>query len=172
MVGAERALPKRLEGKLVRGDLYFHISALPTMPPEVQASVREAQATAGVASADNLNVVKLSRSRQQVSLLSYPGFFGEPFPQLKTAWTIWLATGECRKREYPPDGNPPILHRKELLLPPDHPDVDRFARLTVALENRGLLPSGAGLGFRRQWEQHLHLAGVRLDGHTLVEIVS
>ena len=163
---------QRHAGKLVRGDLYFHISALPTMPPEIRRSVRKAQAAAGVGSADNLNVVKLSRSHQRVSLLSYPGFFGEPFPQLKTAWTIRLATRECRKREYPPDGNPPILHRKELLLPPDHPDVDRFARLTVALENRGLLQSGPGLGFRRQWKQHLQRAGVSLDGHMLVELTS
>ena len=165
-------MPKSRGGKLVRGDLYFHISALSAMLPDVQLAVREAQAVAQVSTESDFNVIKISRNHVQVSLLWYPEFFDEPFPALRTSWTIRLATRTCRRREYSQGGNPPILHRKELLLPADHPDVDRFARLTVALENRGLLPSSPGLGFRRQWEQHLHRAGVRLDGHSLVEIVS
>ena len=42
-------------------------------------------------------------------------------------------------RRYAPNGNRPILHRKELLLDASDPDYARFAGLTDEEERAGLL---------------------------------
>ena len=70
--------------------------------------------------------------------------------------------------EYTVTANPPILHRKETFLPPDHPLYDRFARLTRQEERHGLLASAAGIGTRSAWENRLADAGFMFRGHRLV----
>ena len=161
-----------MPGKRVRGDLYAHVATLPEMADDVRARVADAQRIAGVEAASGSNVFKVSSDGQRVSLLRYARFHEDPFPSLDKVWTVDLGNGRLRVRSYGKRGNPPILHRKELLLPEAHRNRKRFARLTSELTARGLLPSGPGLGFWRQWQQHLQRAGVRLEGHTLVEITS
>ena len=159
-------------GKRVRGDLYAHVATLPEMAADVRAQVADAQRLAGAEATSRSNVFKVSRDGQRVSLLQYASFHEDPFPSLEKVWTVHLGNGRLRVRSYGKQSNPPILHRKELLLPEAHRDRKRFARLTSELTARDLLPNRPGLGFRRQWQQHLQRAGVRLDGHTLVEITS
>jgi DNA phosphorothioation-associated putative methyltransferase len=65
-------------------------------------------------------------------------------------------------------GNPPILHRKETFLLPDHPLYARFARLTAQEEKHGLLDDSATIGTRDGWEARLAAAGFALRGHRLV----
>ncbi len=66
--------------------------------------------------------------------------------------------------------NPPILHRKELLLPADHPRRAEYAALTQACESIGLFDEPTRIGYRRQWEQLLRDKGYRVVGHQLVPI--
>jgi hypothetical protein len=64
--------------------------------------------------------------------------------------------------------NPPILHRKETFLGPEHPLRAKFARLTAAAESKGLLEEGNQIGTRNQREQILTKRGFTLRGHRLV----
>src|SRR5262249_3924286 len=69
-----------------------------------------------------------------------------------------------------PNGNPPILHRKETLLPDDHPSRPALAALTAAAERLGLFADPKDIGTRRAWEGRLARLGVRVEGHQLVEV--
>jgi hypothetical protein len=75
-----------------------------------------------------------------------------------------LVTGKTRRDDYRGRANPPVLHRKETFLPPDHPLHPKFAKLTRAEEAAGLLAdifdlacvaSSSGPSFRREQEQPL-----------------
>ena len=79
-----------------------------------------------------------------------------------------LRTRELECYAYAPDGNPPILHRKETMVAPDHPLHARFARLTEQEERHGLLADPSGIGTRAAWETRLGDAGFALRGHRLV----
>jgi hypothetical protein len=66
--------------------------------------------------------------------------------------------------------NPPILHRKELLLPADHPQQVAYQALTAAAEQIGLFDDPNRIGFKRAWETLLTQKGYRVVGHELVPI--
>lgn len=66
--------------------------------------------------------------------------------------------------------NPPILHRKELLLPADDPRREAWAALTAACESVGLFDDPRRIGYRRQWEQLVRGRGYRVVEHALVPI--
>uniref|UniRef100_UPI0025F6B75F DNA phosphorothioation-associated putative methyltransferase n=1 Tax=Thiocapsa sp. TaxID=2024551 RepID=UPI0025F6B75F len=80
------------------------------------------------------------------------------------------ATGETGYRTYEDSLNPPILHRKELLLPGDHPGRADYVALTEQAEAIGLFDDPKRIGYRRQWEALVADAGYRIEGHTLVPI--
>ena len=62
------------------------------------------------------------------------------------------------------------MHRKELLLPPQHPTRPEFEALTASLEALGIFQTAAPIGFKRQWTELLADTGYFLDGHTLVPV--
>jgi hypothetical protein len=103
--------------------------------------------------------VKFGRSGWKLSLLYYPGFFEEPFPTLAASWVVDLGARSVTSRSYAAEGNPPILHRKELLLPQAHPRVRGFAELTEAAERLGLFTETRTIGMRRPWEARLARLG-------------
>ncbi len=70
--------------------------------------------------------------------------------------------------DYSQSANPPILHRKETFLHPQHPLHARFARLTQQEERHGLLSDTATIGTRAGWEARLSGAGFALRGQRLV----
>ena len=135
-------------GKKVGGALYLHVDAVDTLPGDDRRAIDQAREIAVMAGRDH-NVVKLGRNRRTVSLLTYAEFFGDPFPALVRAVSVDLATAEVATRTYDPNRNPPILHRKELLLPADHPSRAGFEALTRDLERANLYEQSAGIGHRK-----------------------
>ncbi|TWA66696.1 DNA phosphorothioation-associated putative methyltransferase [Azospirillum baldaniorum] len=156
-------------GKAVGLRLYLHASALVQALPEDAARVGRAQALAEIV-ADQFNVVRIERHGDAVALLDYPGFFDEAFPVLARSWRVDTGSGKVSFRDYRDSFNPPILHRKELLLPRDHPDIAKFARLTSDLQSVGLFEDTVRIGFRVQWEALLRERGYRVVGHVMVPI--
>lgn len=154
-------------GKRTNDALYFHVSALREMPLATRDRTRLAERIAQVVGDKDYNVVKLTHTGPLVSLLAYSAFWEDPFPSLATAWTVNLSQKTGTVRRYAPDGNPPILHRKELLLAPEHPQRARFALLSEQLDAHGLSPRGSGLGFQRQWQAALKHASVHVQDHQL-----
>ncbi|NGM23972.1 hypothetical protein G3576_28455 [Roseomonas stagni] len=123
-------------GKRVGQSVYLHVSLLALQAQTVRELVAGAVAFAGPAST-GFTVVRFNLQRPEVALLDYPNFFEEPFPTLRTSWFVDLPSKSAREIDFSTRENPPILHRKELLLPASHPERVRFARLTAALEDYG-----------------------------------
>ena len=103
-----------------------------------------------------------------MSYLSYPDFETGPHPALARSVKLNLRTLDLDCYDYTESDNPPILHRKESFLPPDHPLRDKFTRLTSQEERHGLLEDAALIGTRKGWEQRLADRGLALRGHRLV----
>jgi DNA phosphorothioation-associated putative methyltransferase len=146
-------------GKKVGGALYLHRSALRKMPLEYRANVKKASELAGVSA---FNVIKFKADT--ISLLLYEDFDSASFPALLEAHTIDLSEESVTRSIYRGSDNPPILHRKELLLLPDDPRREMFASLTKSLEALGLFENTSDIGHRRQWENRLRSAKVTVNG--------
>ena len=82
----------------------------------------------------------------KVSYQVYPDFATDPHPALLRSIKLSLRTRELDCYDYARSTNPPILHRKETFLPPGHPLLAKFARLTRQEEHHGLLDETASIG--------------------------
>ena len=156
-------------GKRIRGVVYVHESALPLVEAELTESQR---ATLNHGRSEfagtGFNVFRFERSTGRMALLRYPQFFDDPFPKLQISKAYDPASGEWRERRYDHSDNPPILHRKELLLAPDHGRRAEFEALTRSLEERDLFAEPSRIGFLQPWRARLEGAGLKLDGHRVV----
>lgn len=151
-------------GKWVVDHRYLHVSAVLTLPSEQQAHIDTASELARLSAEKDFNVIKLHRNGDELSLLNYPAFFDEPFPVLARSWRISLARKTVVFRTYEESRNPPILHRKELLLPCTHPRISEFSAVTEAADSLGLFDEPSKIGFREQWFSLIAERGYELSG--------
>lgn len=156
-------------GKQLGAQLYLHIAALDHAPPAMQEAVERGSELAELSSG-TFNVVRFDEAAGTIAFLNYRDFFESPFPVLVESWKVRLATGSVTYRTYVESINPPILHRKELLLPSDDPRRTQFAALTTELEGLGFFDDPVRIGFRLQWERLLSDRGFRVFGHTVTPI--
>lgn len=150
-------------GRRVGGWLYLHRSGVDFLPAE------DAEQLAQVAAQHPdtpWNLCKISKDK--VSLLHYEDFETSGFPALLHSITFDLATQTSKAIDYSKRENPPILHRKELLLPEDAPNIPMYAALTKAAEEAGLFAKPAGIGTRKAWNKRITDAGLKLEGHQLL----
>lgn len=154
-------------GKAVGRSLYLHVSALGTADALIVEMVDRA---ASLARSPPFNVVRVEQMDGIVALLEYSNFFESAFPRLARSWKVNAAAGRVSFRDYSDSLNPPILHRKELLLPQGHPDVAKFARLTADLEGLGLFADPVRIGFEVQWNALLRERGYQVVEHEVVPI--
>lgn len=156
-------------GKTVAQNTYVHLAAWEALNPVWREAVSQAAALADTEAGRDFNVVKLGQNGG-VSLLDYPGFFTQAFPVLRRYWTVDLDKATVRFRSYADSLNPPILHRKELLLPQSHPSAASFATLTRAAEQIGLFDDPRRIGFLKAWDELLARRGYRVVDHELVPL--
>ena len=172
-LGDEEALDEGLRGirigKVLPDAVYVHKSSLGSSSALIR--LYEGCARILVGEVPRANIIKLSRKERRVSYMSYPTFDREAHPALAASLRIDLRTFSMKFRDYTTYENPPILHRKELLVKPDYPRYELFARLTEAEERRGLLARN-DIGMRKQWLAVLAEHGLRLRGHRLVPVDS
>jgi len=159
-------------GKKIADYRYLHTSALCELDNEGRNAVRKAEAVARITPEAQYNVIKIRESAPEISFLNYPTFFEEAFPILEQSWKVNLDTGQCRYRDYSESNNPPILHRKELLLPSSHPDSQRFLELTKEAESIGLFDDTTRIGFLQGWNRLLKLKGYEVSEHALVPLAN
>lgn len=145
-------------GKHVGAFSYYHARLVGETPHVATFLGGICQRFGGVFEA--FNVVKLD-GRSRVSFLRYEDF-DMPFPALRFALSCDIERGSCRETDYTSRHNPPILHRKELLLPSDDPRVPGAVHLTRCLEARGAFANANSIGTREGWRRRL--AELRLDG--------
>jgi len=154
---ANRTLRTTGRGKHVGGFSYYHVDLVVQVP----AAWEFVQKTRGrFEPRSNFNVVRLSHSR--LSYLLYERF-SVPFPALRTSLFCDLASGASRFTDFSRRPNPPILHRKELLLPADDPLVPEAVRLTQRLESLGAFRGVKTIGTREGWRSRLAALGLTFE---------
>lgn len=155
-------------GKRVGDAVYMHVSML----EEQSGAIRDLVTAAATLAPDaegRFSVVRIALRRPEIGLLDYPRFFEEPFPALRASWLVDLETRRVSSVDFSARDNPPILHRKELLLPAQHAERARFASLTASLEDYGAFEQPAHtIGQRLQWERALASLGLKVENHQVV----
>lgn len=164
----EKACLNRAIGKLTPNALYIHESALPALSAVLR--LYEGCARGYIGRLESANIVKLHRDEPKISYLSYPTFETDAHPRLASSMTVHLQTFRVKTQEFRERRNRPILHRKELLVAPDHPLHAKFARLTRIEESKGLFEDGSRIGLEDGWNEALSEKGYFLKGHRLLRL--
>ena len=155
------ALRKTGRGKHVGPNSYYHLTLVEEAPVSGSFFTKVCQDLIGASV--HYNVLKLDR-RSRISFLMYQDF-SESFPVLDLAFSCNLRKGTVRKTNYLRRSNPPILHRKELLLREDDPLVPTAVRLTEQLEAHGAFTYSSSIGTRNGWMARLESIGLSIvDG--------
>ena len=157
-------------GKHIDSHTWVHISALSALPQATQECIAAAAPVASIAPDVDFNVVKLDKDCAKITFLDYPAFYDIAFPTLYRYWTVDIEEKTYRYRTYEDSMNPPVLHRKELLLLPSEPRRGTYSELTKNAELIGLFDDPCRIGFKRSWEQLLAQKGYRVVGHELIPI--
>ncbi len=151
-----RQLKATGRGKHVGRFSYYHFALVDQVPgvtnrlAEVQQAVRAAPFPC--------NVLKLD-SHSRISFLSYESF-DAAFPALLACLACDVEQRTARHINYCVRRNPPILHRKELLLPATDPRVGSATRLTERLERVGAFRNPSSIGTRDGWRRRLSGLGI------------
>jgi DNA phosphorothioation-associated putative methyltransferase len=162
----DAACQRATVGKLLPDDLYLHRSALDALEPLLR--IYEGCGRTYLGEIEGANIIKIHRRTGKLSYLAYPDFETDPHPVLARCVKLNLRTRQIEYYDYAQRDNPPILHRKDSFLLPDHPLHAKFARLTEQEEQHGLLSNTATIGTRAGWEARLQEHGLALKGHRLV----
>lgn len=167
MAAIDTACRSATVGKRTPEALYVHTSALGDLPPLLRVYEGCGRALAGTV--DGATLLKLHRTKAQVSYLEYPDFDRDPHPTIATVVIARLPQLDITFRDFRQSENPPILHRKETFVPDGYPGRDKFARLTRQEDRAGVLDDPARIGTRARWEERLADHGVTLRGHRLIK---
>jgi DNA phosphorothioation-associated putative methyltransferase len=159
-------------GKRVADHLYAHVAALQSWPDALCRLLEYAASRACVVAGEHFNVVKIHASTEQLSLLAYDDFDEAPFPTLNKSWRIDVRTDGVVYRDYTQSRNPPILHRKELLVPPSDSRIAQWAALTSTAEGLGLFDDTSRIGFREQWLEQIAAKGYVLEGDEFIPLAN
>lgn len=151
-------------GKKLPDAIYLHKDAFSALPP-VLAKFIGVVATALKVPDSDWNIVKLFKTSFRLSLLHYPDFYTDAYPALQQSVTVDLAKLQHRVTRYDEHDNPPILHRKEHFILPDHPDYESFCLITQEGEAAGLYDNPRMIGFKASWQRLIAKHGYELmDG--------
>lgn len=154
-------------GKRIGGYIYIHRSAKGTLTQEEKEAVGKAEQF--VPATANWSVIKIEeRKHQRISFLDYEDFEKSAFPALLQSCSVDLAKGNAAVRRYSQE-NPPILHRKELLLRFDDPRRAVFSKKTLHLEDLGLFKEMHKMGHKKQWSSTLAQSGLDPEGNPIGE---
>lgn len=137
-------------GKSVGGHWYFHADHVPSW------AMKKVLSSIGHLGTKPFNVVKITKDG--VSFLFYRQFMTADFPELVRSYTV--RGRKVIERNYNED-NPPIMHRKELLLPKGHCSRARAVRLTKRCEDAGLFANTKIIGRKQVWVKMLNKAGIK-----------
>jgi DNA phosphorothioation-associated putative methyltransferase len=152
-------------GKNLPEAIYVHRSALDHLPVQLLDFVTRI-AKALKISPSRWHLLKLYKRDFKLTLLSYPTFFEDPYPPLSKSYTVDLTKLSVREANYNRSDNPPILHRREAFVAPDHPQALFFREFTQEGEAIGLYKNTRIIGFKLNWERLIKRKGYYLDNES------
>lgn len=151
-------------GKKLPDANYLHKAGFCEIAPELALFIH-AVANALKINENEWHIVKLNKNEFKLSLLCYPTFFDESYPALTQSVTVDLTKLSHRVTQYQASDNPPILHRKEMMIPSSHEAYEMFKAVTQEGENAGLYDNSRMIGFKQSWENIIATHGYELaDG--------
>jgi DNA phosphorothioation-associated putative methyltransferase len=157
---------KSKSGKLLPTALYVHTSTLNELDPHLR--LYEGCASRNIGGTQDANIIKFHTDKPSISYLCYPDFDLVAHPSLHWAMIIDLRDLSLTFRDYRQQENPPILHRKETFVSSNYHLYEKFAQLTQAEENAGLLAETKDIGYQQGWWRRLQECGVEIVDHSIV----
>jgi DNA phosphorothioation-associated putative methyltransferase len=158
-----------LIGKRVGTSRYLHRDATVDIDEPSATAINQALTFAIGRGLIEWNVVRISLTDQEIAFLHYPSFEHDPFPSLSSSCLVKLgATPVITYRNFRNSLNPPILHRKELLLPMHDTRRSEWRRTTDEAEAIGLFDETSRIGFRQEWLRKIAERGYALVGDRFV----
>ena len=152
-------------GKRLPDSVYFHRSGEEDLPALLRVIIFAAKQIVGEL---DYNLLKIRRDGRAISFLYYADFDKVAHPALERSVRVYLPRASYRIRNYNIQDNPPILHRKDTLVPANHPKLHLFRRLSDTEEKAGLL-NAHNIGFKSAWQELLESRGLRISGHDLLD---
>jgi DNA phosphorothioation-associated putative methyltransferase len=153
-------------GKKLPHSLWVHVSAIETLDPLLR--LYEGCASRTIGRPQEATVVKFHCRKPKITYLVYPDFDADPHPALHTSMQIDLRDLHVHYRDYDLADNPPLLHQKDLLVAPDYPGYEKFAKLSRQEEDWGLLGDWEQIRDRRGWQKRLADHCAELKGHRVL----
>ncbi len=153
-------------GKKLANSLWVHVSAIEALDPLLR--LYEGCASRTIGRPEEANVIKFHCRKPKITYLVYPEFDADPHPALYTSMQIDLRDLHVHYRDHDPDGNPPVLHQKDLLVTSEYPHYEKFAKLSRQEEDWGLLEDWKRISDRRGWRSCLEEHCAELKGHRVV----
>ncbi len=155
-------------GKRILDEIYVHRDAVHLIESTTFHELLET--TLALATDDQtqrFNVIKVNEKKQRVSLLHYLDFDQDPFPTLQESWSYSLERKVITYRDFSKSLNPPILHRKELLVGHLHSSFEKWSQLTAQAESIGLFDTPNIIGFKENWTKLISGKGFKLKAGNL-----
>lgn len=146
--------------------LWIHVSAIDALDPLLR--LYEGCASRTIGRPPEANIIKFHFRQPKITYLVYPDFDTDPHPALHASMQIDLRDLYVRYRDYDASDNPPLLHQKNLLVTPDYPLYETFAKLTQQEEDWGLLDNIGAIFDRQGWERCLNEHCAVLKGHRVI----
>ncbi len=143
--------------------LFVHVSAVAKLDSLLR--LYEGCANRTIGRLNEATIVKFNHKLPIISYLFYPDFDREAHPVLHTTMNIDLRDLSVVYEDYTNEYNPPILHRKDALVTPDYPHYEKFAKLTIQEEDRGLLNDLKQIQNRLGWLKCLEENFAEIKGH-------
>jgi hypothetical protein len=157
-------------GKLVYGKMYIHKNYIFTLPEADRALITEAERALYRYDVefDDWNVVsydvKRASEARDISFNLYLRFDEDPHPMLMSSMRV-LPSKVSRSNTSPLY----ILHRKELMVGPDHHNRYLWEQLTKDEESAGLFDTShkTRIGRKTYWEALLYEKKLEINDHVL-----
>ena len=172
MTFSNKSLSKETIGKRVMDDLYVHVDYADRFlnDPEIINLIEIGRQLMSEEDLVCCNVIKLNLRKQRLSFLQYFEFDHDPFPSLNGSFVIDPIKKTVTHRSYSSSLNPPILHRKELLVSQDHPNRLHWELITKNAEELGFFSTSSPIGFRENWIRIIAEKGFKLIGHSFIPL--
>jgi DNA phosphorothioation-associated putative methyltransferase len=153
-------------GKQLPQALYIHDNYIDTLPAPLQVKVGVAKSLLGTI--PDCTLLKINKLKDKISFLVYDNFEKIPHPALLYSYSVDLKRNYVEFWDFRNRENPPILHRKETFIAPEHPSYKKFKRLSDKEEQLNLL-SSPSIGTKQKWEELLLKNSIFLKGHRLTQ---
>ncbi len=146
--------------------MYFHRSGMDDIDhPEIKSVLEKYENCLSNFESFPFNVLKINLRTHRLSILEYANFEEDPFPTLVTSYTFENPSSPPTKRSFVDSLNPPILHRKELLVEKNHPKINSWIETTNVAESLGLFEESQSIGFKLNWQKRIESKGYILQGN-------